>query len=346
MNHGQTGASTHDHIFFGSLDKAQFGNGLGTPAGTLDQSATNLWLRQQPLDKTTECKEPDQEYKDYGTVNQQLVSTTDKGLYWAPALYHNQPDRQNNVIAKPAYALAYWRNENVNPHDSTDPLDPGNMHPMPANLTEVGGDMMATTPQPVRRVEWSCVLGNYITNNSTRSADGKVAPVIPDPCPGHSANYPGATPFLRMIVRFPDCIPDSEIGNQQPFHNYADMDYAAPPAGPNKSGTVAAAGIESWVCPKQGEDPIPMLTFGVRWRLDDPADPWAISGTGTGIRYKTNNALLATDPSSVLANNTRGMTGHADYMNGYGTADTTNLMRDCYYALGHDSRDHINCGVA
>lgn len=116
----------------------------------------------------------------------------DTASYWAPALL----DETGNQI-EPTGFTAYYR-----PGPGIDPAD---VEPYPAGLMLIGGDAMATEPQPTEIVAWSCGTG------ATRD-------VSPPACAP-------STP-LRMLVTFPDCW-DGEtltgLGDESPAR-YSDAD--------------------------------------------------------------------------------------------------------------------------
>jgi hypothetical protein len=94
----------------------------------------------------------------------------DLASYWAPALLdHGQ-------MVEPTRAVAYYR-PGVG-------IDPATVEPYPYGLEMLGGDQVATEPQSLDVVAWSCGTG------SERA-------VTPPTCP---VGRP-----LRMAISFPDC---------------------------------------------------------------------------------------------------------------------------------------------
>ena len=94
----------------------------------------------------------------------------DLASYWAPALL----DHRAEVV--PLKAVAYYR-PGVG-------IDPATVEPYPYGLEMLGGDQVASAPQSLDVVAWSCGTG------SARSA-------TPPTCP---AGRP-----LRVAISFPDC---------------------------------------------------------------------------------------------------------------------------------------------
>lgn len=94
----------------------------------------------------------------------------DTAAYWVPVLFD-----EGEVVA-PTYAVAYYR--------AGLGVDPTSVQSYPPGLTMIAGDPLATGPQPVSVVAWSCGIG------SRRD-------VLPPTCDS------GAP--LRLDVTFPDC---------------------------------------------------------------------------------------------------------------------------------------------
>lgn len=94
----------------------------------------------------------------------------DLASYWAPALL------DHGEFVEPIEAVAYYR-PGVG-------VDPATVEPYPYGLMMLGGDQVATAPQSLDVVAWSCGTG------SVRAA-------TPPTCPGGRP--------LRMAVSFPDC---------------------------------------------------------------------------------------------------------------------------------------------
>lgn len=95
----------------------------------------------------------------------------DTASYWAPALLG-----ETGAAIEPIGLTAYYR-----PGPGIDPAD---VVAYPAGLELVAGDAMATGPQPLGIVAWSCGSG----------PDRSVRPPV---CP--------PTTTLRLLVTFPDC---------------------------------------------------------------------------------------------------------------------------------------------
>ena len=100
------------------------------------------------------------------TCEQQL----DTASYWAPALL------DEGELITPEKSVAYYR--------AGLGLDPTTVVAFPAGLMMIAGDHMATTPQPVSVVAWSCGAGGLREE-------------LPPVCP--------PTRGLRLDVTFPDC---------------------------------------------------------------------------------------------------------------------------------------------
>lgn len=94
----------------------------------------------------------------------------DTATYWAPALL------RDGRLVEPISAIAYYR-----PGEG---VDPTSIEPYPPGLMMIAGDPLATEPQPLSVVSWSCGVG------AERS-------VLPPRCPDQLG--------LRMNVTFPDC---------------------------------------------------------------------------------------------------------------------------------------------
>ena len=94
----------------------------------------------------------------------------DLASYWAPALLDHGAEVQ------PIKAVAYYR-PGVG-------IDPASVEPYPYGLKMLGGDQVATAPQSLDVVAWSCGTG---------SAREVTPPTCPDGRP------------LRVAISFPDC---------------------------------------------------------------------------------------------------------------------------------------------
>jgi Domain of unknown function (DUF1996) len=116
---------------------------------------------------TTDAASTVESLADGGTTCDQHL---DLASYWAPALL----DHGAEVV--PLTAVAYYR-PGVG-------VDPATVEPYPYGLKMLGGDQVATRPQPLDIVAWSCGTG------SARSA---APPTCPEGRP------------LRVAISFPDC---------------------------------------------------------------------------------------------------------------------------------------------
>jgi Domain of unknown function (DUF1996) len=94
----------------------------------------------------------------------------DLASYWAPALL------DHGRVVEPVTSVAYYR-PGVG-------VDPSTVEPYPYGLKLLGGDQVASEPQPLDVVAWSCGTG---------SAPSVTPPTCPEGRP------------LRMAVSFPDC---------------------------------------------------------------------------------------------------------------------------------------------
>lgn len=330
-------ASDHDHLFFGGLTTSpsaphpdQFSN--------LTNGRDNDWLRarsaEQTFGSTGEretygCAKPDQAGCDPNTLTNPTHPCMDGSLYWFPALYLNDTDRTNRREVTAAWAFAYYRNEDIDPRQYAGTLN--GMQPMPDWLSMVGKSG-STSGQGIGTVEWSCIQGT----DKQGSLLSAYTDYIPSSCTYDTQdNYA----YLRVVVKFPNCIKKS-TPDYQAYHDYTpDITYATANTTPGDPWPMA--------CPADYY-PIPQLGLGVRWRLDSglfncaPQQP-----PSTKVDCNFSTVQLASDPPSARGIQ-RGVSAHADFMSGWRHDDMGYLMRKCFYAYtaNHpDPNQHINCGV-
>jgi len=99
------------------------------------------------------------------------TTSADSSAYWTPVLY------QNAAPLKPSVTLIYWRAPSASA---------SSVKTMPAGITIIAGNEVATTPQDARAIGWSCSRQLTLALTST-----------PAECPAGSE--------VRLVATFPNC---------------------------------------------------------------------------------------------------------------------------------------------
>lgn len=282
----------------------------GIPAGPANPSHTHVFFGNlhmsrsgttTPADLRANQESSCQGPIDPGSGPGSTDRIADGASYWVPALYSNM-DMQPGDLMTPIGAHVYYRNGGV------DPALVGNY---PPDLEMIAGNSKATTPQ-LGTVEWSCSPGFVGSHPGITHLPGEYSrgALIPDSCP--LLDEYGRPFQLKVTILFKNCLkvtPALPIGNDsallsRPISGGGDDqdDYAVCPAGTRA---------------------IPRVEIVVRYQLST-----AEGITNDGTNWDLTSLMLASDGMNGAG--MHGVTAHADFMNGWKTADTRTLVTDCF----------------
>lgn len=316
MNWG--GSSLHVHTFTGSTGV----NNQSYP-DQLRSYGTNTCMGPPVFNASGQIPDPNVHYQD-------------NSAYWIPALYPNEAKTLGQEI-NPYTTLIYYRNALVLPQT---------IGAIPKDLSIIAGEAKTPGEQNNQTVIWSCVSDKM----NHQSVEPNFRQQIPDWCPVDTG-YPDYAPFyLRLVVKFPNCILPPPSEQHQQLQVLPPAAYAAPAGGqvreayavwtspqPHSAKSCTPYGA-SWL-------PIPQVQMGFRWPLSTSVAS-QFTKAGVGLAYDLTHFTLASDHTPIDGggySGTHGMTAHADFMNGWDPAVLAALMHNCY---GQGTGGTIqNCGV-
>jgi len=166
-------------------------------------------------------------YDDLQAAETTCEQAADTASYWAPALL------DGGELVEPLGAVAYYR--------AGVGVDPASVQSYPAGLMLVAGDHLASEPQPLSVVAWTCDTGS-------------IRQVRPPDC--------SAGANLRLLVTFQDCWDGNRLRSDDP-------------AVPVAHATYSTAGE----CPASHPVHIPQLQLAVDFPPLDPAGLALASGS-------------------------------------------------------------------
>lgn len=255
-----------------------------------------------------------------------LGAMPDKSLYWMPAL------KSSNLPApgwiNPSDVLVYYRNAGVDPDDIV---------AFDQNFSFRAGDPGATKPQKSLKMEWSCVANKDDINDDN---EVNFDQVIPPTCPMYFDGDPLKPYALRLVVYFPNCIDRSSGSTDQQTGQWTPTRYTwaefnpEPPEEPYNWECVDEPGVANY-------DAIPQVQIGFRWPLG--AASGVLPHQSLPTEWDLSSLSLSSDDGK-----TPGITGHADFMSGWSTAQLATFMRVCFWspqATPSNRYGPQNCGA-
>lgn len=232
----------------------------------------------------------------------------DKALYWMPAL------KSTNLPApgwvNPEDVLVYYRNAGVDPDDIV---------PFDQDYSFRAGDPNATDEQESVTMEWSCVANR--DDDDADDNEVNFGPVIPPNCPMYFDEAQQRPYQLRLVVYFPNCVhfPSATRPNGQwvpTKWKYATFEQGEPGEPYN------------WACvdePGLDYDAIPQVQIGFRWPLGLARG--VVPDTSLPSQWDLSSLRVASDATGQPG----GITGHADFMSGWSTAQLSKLVKTCFW---------------
>jgi len=332
--------SRHLHVFFGHRNMT-----TTTTAEELNNRGILADLANSCGLMTPHLTEP------YDHAHPDADRAIDNSAYWVPVL-NDGPCSDGGVVtdqsctdqAPVTVAIPYYRSGDFSladhqGHSTTDDLDA--IHPLPTNIEMMAGDPMNSGSSASEHIKYSCVDPN--TPNETAVQNS-----IPHYCPDYGTNTQ-----LRMTVAFPNCMVEGYAGPDPEHHSTVadqnwnnsdeidpanrDMDYNTLDGDQKATCSHSAFGdTRTWVA-------IPQVRIGVRWKISTAftkaLDP-TVGHTrcGTAFCYDLSNAYLSSDHQSMFGMPTSGLhgvTGHADFINGWSEADLLTFMHMSYWHCHH-----------
>lgn len=218
--------------------------------------------------------------------------TTDKSAYWIPAL--TVPDGRGGFEHLKPYEMRIYYRPGIEDAESVQPFH--EKHSM------IAGNAVATQPQDLDILEWSCIDYDGERDIVQSIPDGCAdSPTIDDP----TEEFAG----LRMTLFFPSCwdgYDDFPWGADTLEH----MAYSVPQPNGDR------------VCPEGFDIPVPEIEVGARWDVTVLDDVDGLIG-----------AYLSSDDRH--GSGIDGITGHADFMNGWDQEELGYLVANCLNARVH-----------